>query len=385
MLHHLGRRTPLFPLCAVALLLCIGSAAAQFRQRVDPVTIDVSVVNGRGEPVTDLSSEDAATGEVVVMLTTARTGASGAQPAAIQDDQQVSVAGLLAQLGEYVRKFEREFSAVAEERYVQLIRPLEGPPSWPPHERALEWHDGSEYPRTGLVVDRRQLRSDVLLVQTSQGWIGYRDVAEVDGRTVGRRRDRVEQLFLSRGRDRDDQLRRVAEESARYNIGGFRRTVNIPTLPLYFMQARNHSRFTFRIAGREQLGDRSPYVVSYEEHERPTLIGSRAGDDVPIAGRLWIDAGTAEVVQTEIRFVSGEGRASRRGTLVTRYRQDPRFTVLVPDYMWEWYDGGVANLDVGISATSDVFGSVSKRTVVEGLARYTNYRKFSVSTSEIPR
>jgi len=312
----------------------------------------------------------------VAILLSMGAAATSREPGATQGGEQVSAAALIARLGEYVAKFEREFSsAVAEERYVQLIRPMDGPPSWPPREQALEWHDGSDYPRTGVVVDRRQLLSDLLLVQTPQGWIGYRDVAEVDGGAVGRRRDRVAQLFLSRETDRDDQLRRIAEESARYNIGGFTRTLNIPTLPLYFMQARNHSRFTFRSAGREQLGDRSPYVISYEEDGRPTLIGSRAGDDVPISGRLWIDAGTGEVVQTEISFVSGERRAARRGTLVTRYRRDSRFTVLVPDYMWEWYDGEIAN----------VFGSAFRRTVVEGLARYTNYRKFGVSTTEISR
>lgn len=310
----------------------------------------------------------------LVILLTARTGAAGVQPAAIQDNQQVSVAGLLATLGDYVTKFEREFSsAVTEERYVQLIRPLDGPPTWPPREQAIEWHDGKDYPRTGIVSERRQLLSDVLLVHTAQGWIGYRDVAEVDGRAVRRRGDRVANLFLSREANRNDQLRRIAQESARYNIGGFNRTLNIPTLLLYFMRARNHSRFIFTSAGREQLGEHSTHVIRYEEHQRPTLITNQSGDDVPISGRLWIDADSGDVVQTEINFVSGERHASRRGLLVTRYRRDPRFAVLIPDYMWEWYEGGVAN----------VFGPAIK--AVEGLARYTNYRKFAVSTTEISR
>jgi hypothetical protein len=336
MRQPLGRRTTLFLICAVALLLYGATGAAKH--------LKVLEASDQAPPL------------------------------------------LLARLGEYVAKFEREFSsAVAEERYVQLIRPMDRQPSWPPRERALDWHDGRDFPRTGIVVDRRQLLSDVLLVHTPQGWIGYRDVAEVDGRAVRGRGDRVAQLFLSRDVDRDDQLRRIAAESARYNIGGFTRTLNIPTLVLYFMQARNHPRFIFTSAGREQLDDRSTQVIAYEEHARPTLIGNRGGDDVPISGRLWIDAATGEVVQSEISFVSGERRAARRGTLVTRYRQDPRFPVLIPEYMWEWYDGGVANLDVGIPATSNVFGSVFKRTVVEGLARYTNYRKFGVSTTEISR
>ncbi len=309
----------------------------------------------------------------VAVLLSMSTAAGHLEPAK-QDLDQVSAGTLLAKLGEYVAKFEREFSsAVAEERYVQLIRPMDGLPSWPPREQALEWHDGKDYPKTGIVSERRQLLSDVLLVHTAQGWIGYRDVAEVDGRAVRQRGDRVANLFLSREANRNDQLRRIARESARYNIGGFNRTLNIPTLLLYFMRARNHSRFNFTSAGREQLGEQSTDVIRYEEHQRPTLITNQSGDDVPISGRLWIDADSGEVVQTEINFVSGERYASRRGMLVTRYRRDPRFAVLIPDYMWEWYEGGVLN----------VFGPAIK--AVEGLARYTNYRKFAVSTTEISR
>ena len=69
-------------------------------------------------------------------------------------------------------------------------------------------------------------------------------------------------------------------------------------------------------------------------------------------------------------MLAGERRDERRGTLLTRYRKDPRFPVLIPDYMWEWYDSGV----------SRVGGAVATYTVVEGLARYTIYRKFDVVT-----
>ena len=80
-------------------------------------------------------------------------------------------------------------------------------------------------------------------------------------------------------------------------------------------------------------------------------------------------------IRTRRRVASGERRLLRQGTIVTRYRRDPRFTVLVPDDMWEWYDGNMV----------DVIGSVIRPTIVEGLARYTNYRKFTVSTTEISK
>ena len=299
------------------------------------------------------------------------TPVAGANERAPRAPGEPVARALLARLGDYVERFEREFSTtVAEERYVQLIRPLRGTPSWPSDERALEWHDGDNYPRSGLIAQRRQLLSDVLLVSTPQGWLGYRDVAESDGGAVRNRGERVSRLFLSREASRTDQLRRISEESARYNIGGFKRTLNIPTLPLSFMHSRHHARFTFTAGGHEELDGVATDVIRYEEHHRPSLIGTREGVDVPASGRIWIDSTLGAVVRTEIHILIG----GRRGTLVTNYRRDARFEVLIPDYMWEWYDAGAGH----------VGGSVITRVVVECLARYTNYRKFSVSTgSEI--
>lgn len=276
----------------------------------------------------------------------------------------VPLTRLITALGEYVDRFEREFSsAVAEERYVQVVRPLRGTPAWPSDERALEWHDGGgAYPRTGVVFDRRQLLSDVLLVQTHAGWLGYRDVVEVDGGAVRRREERVTALFLSTAADRERQLGRIMQESARYNLGAFRRTLNIPTVALSFLHTRHHSRFSFSGGERETLGGHDTAVVRFTEHRRPTLVGTPEGDDVPFAGRIWLDLKTYAVVQTEVGLLIGD----RRATLLTRYRRESGFDVLVPDYMWEFYDAEKFRSD----------------TIVECLARYGHYRRFAVTTEQ---
>lgn len=290
----------------------------------------------------------------------------------VPDDGGASLKMLVGRLGAYVDRFEREFSsAVAEERYVQLYRPWRGYPSFPSDEIALEWHDaGRDYPRSGPILDRRQLLSDVLLVQTPKGWIGYRDVAVVDGRPVRDRAERVSKLFLKPSANRAGQLRRVAEESARFNLGRLRRTLNIPTLPLYFLHRRHHARYAFEHGGEEAIEGRRAAVLQFEERRRPTLVGTSAGEDVPLSGRVWIDQATGEVLQTETTYKPD----GRRAGLLTRYRAEPSFEVLVPDLMWEWYDGGVMR-----------FGSSAGVTLIECLARYTNYRRFTVATDEQPR
>jgi hypothetical protein len=195
-------------------------------------------------------------------------------------------------------------------------------------------------------------------------------VAVVDGRPVRDRAERVSNLFLSTSANRAGQLRRVAEESARYNLGRLRRTLNIPTLPLYFLHPRHHARYAFAPGGQEAVAGRPAAILEFEERTRPTLVGTSAGEDVPLAGRVWIDRATGEVLQTETRYQPGD----RRAGLITRYRAEPSFEVLVPDFMWEWYDGGMMR-----------FGSSAGVTLIECLARYSNYRRFTVATDERPR
>jgi len=281
---------------------------------------------------------------------------------------KVTLEDLLARFAAEVGRFEQEFAGmVAEERYVQLVRPWRGMPKGPGDEKALEWVEhGVTPPASGPILARRQLTSDVLLVAVPGGrWVGYRDVAEVDGKAVRNRQERVRELFLSKAADRDEQLLRVAGESARYNLGSFTRTVNVPTIPLFLLHPRNHARFEFSLAKPEKVGSTSAAVVRYRERMRPTLLVRRHGQDAPIEGRLWLDPASGRVLQTELRF-----DPDRRGVIVTRYRQTEGEPVNVPEYMWEWYEGSEWEVDVGGGH------------VTECLARYSNYRRFRVETYE---
>jgi hypothetical protein len=207
--------------------------------------------------------------------------------------------------------------------------------------------------------------------------MGYRDVAVVDGRAVRDREERVKGLFLSPKSDSAAQLRRVADESARWNLGDFKRNLNLPTLALAFMHQRHQRRFEFTPAGAQVLDGAPTRIVRFRETMRPTLVGTSSGDDVPLSGRIWIAEQTGQVVQSELRLepastrTGSAGGTQRRSSIVTRFRPAEGFKVLVPDYMWEWYEGGDAQGRI-----------MSDKTLVECLARYTNFRRFSVTTAE---
>jgi hypothetical protein len=74
-------------------------------------------------------------------------------------------------------------------------------------------------------------------------------VYEVDGRPVRDRTDRLTKLFLAPHPDSQSQARRIAEESARFNLGGqVLRTITTPLLALQFIRAENQNRSRFKEA-----------------------------------------------------------------------------------------------------------------------------------------
>jgi VWFA-related protein len=276
-------------------------------------------------------------------------------------------------LADYVEAFEREFSAVvAEERYVQIIHPWRGNPSGPAGEPALAWIDpGGPAPKKsgGPVISRRQLLSDVVMVQLKdQRWLSYRDVADVDGESVHDRTDRMRQLLLSSAADRDGQFRRIASESARYNLGDLRRDLNLPTVTLSLLRRVNHSRFEFKRAKDETIDQRPCRVLTYREKVIPTLVSTPNSGDIFLSGRIWLDQEDGRVRRTELRFDRG---SQKRSCIRVDFQPFQGLTVLVPAQMWEWYEG------------ADQLGRIGGDvTVIQGLASYSKLRRFQVTTGE---
>ncbi len=285
----------------------------------------------------------------------------------------IDVAEVSARLADYVARFEAGVTAVvAEERYVQITHPWRGNPKGPEAEPALRWFDNPADPQLrkgGPIIARRQLLSDVLFVQVGgKQWVGYRDVAEVDGKLVRDRTERVKDLFLSAAPDREAQFQRITAESARYNLGDFRRTLNIPTVTLSFMHRLHQWRFEYKRASDEKIDGRVVRVLTFKEKVRPTLIGTPGGAEIPIEGRIWIEAATGNVVRTELRFDRG---GERRCLIRTDFGPLEGASVLVPALMWEWYEG------------ADQIGRIGgDKTLVQCVATYSAYRRFQVSTTE---
>jgi hypothetical protein len=219
----------------------------------------------------------------------------------------------------------------------------------------------------------RELVAEFAIVKTTAGWVGYRDVNAVDGQKATDSRDRLLSILADPVAD-PLALRRLSDESARYNIGPISRNFNVPTTVLLLFQPANLARFTFKRSGTDRIDGRETWKIDFTEISRPTFTMTRAGADVPMSGTLWVIPADGTVVRTQMalrnfadgktsaqvpglpptRTVDAAGGLSRRGEaavygglrtiestadFLVSYRWHQAFAMWLPETMTERYEG----------------------------------------------
>ena len=268
--------------------------------------------------------------------------------------QEPALDTVLDRAGKYVVEFQRQLSGVvAEERYVQDVRYPLG--------------NGVRY--NPLLARHRELKSDLLLVKPIGGdrWIQFRDVFDVDGKTVHDRSERLMRLFLNPSASSASQVQRITDESSRYNIGNLYRTVNVPVLALAVLDPANQPRFRFKRGDhREPLLEHQVaraadlWVIEYQEVQKQTMIRTTNGRDLAARGRFWLEPATGQVVASELIAED----VAIKGTVAVDYQLDPAIGLLMPAEMRERYE---------------VRHDSSR---VDGTATYGHFRQFQVKVDE---
>jgi len=255
---------------------------------------------------------------------------------------------LMTSVCRYVEEYERQLSVVVgEEDYTQLVFEPSTPNARLPNS-----------PRE-VLRRRRRLLSDFALLQLptdENQWIGVRDVFQVDGRPVPDRTGRLSALLKLPFGAATDQWRALQEESSRFNIGDVRRTLNVPTFVLRLLRCDHQARFAFDQARVEN----GSAVVDYREVKRPTVVRDEKGEDEPIRG--FFHANPATGIVTATRLIVGLARSDVRAQIDVRFAMDPKLRLLVPDEMREEY-------------------WVPSGQRVEGIARYSQFKRFEVDAS----
>jgi hypothetical protein len=250
----------------------------------------------------------------------------------------------------------------AEERYVQDLVGLQTVPTGVqiPPPVTTRPPEAPKPPVPELIgAERRVVRADIVLVRVGPPleWRTYRDVFEVDGRAVRDRANRLAALFLQPAETAREQAERIADASARYNISNLGRVLNEPALPVAFLQASLQPRFHFTLERRDRA---NVWIVKYQEQAHPTLFWHNRTVENPSSGRFWIDVVTGEVTRCE--HVVSRGL---NATFVTQFSHDEKLGVSLPTEMRE-----------DLSA-----GAQQGARRVSGVAKYSNYRRFSVTTN----
>jgi hypothetical protein len=275
--------------------------------------------------------------------------------AAVSAADKPTLDDVLARVGDYVVRYERELSGiVAEEHYTQAT-------------------DISDRPH----LTRRELKSDLLLVQAQgrdgRGFIQFRDVFEVDGESVRDRSERLVKLFVNPTVVSRDEALAIMRESSRYNIGSIERNVNVPVLALSFMHPRYQRRFKFTMdsesagvpRGMPKASNFSVSVdvrvLNFSEVGTPPLIDSRDPKGAAKShGRVWIEPDTGRILMTELNIDT----PTVRSTIQVSYQSEPVVGFLVPVEMRERY-------------------LMPKQSYqMTGTATYGNFRQFTVKTNE---
>jgi VWFA-related protein len=263
------------------------------------------------------------------------------------------LAEILSRAGRYVQEYERTFRAlVAEEIYTQ-------------------WVGLGKESTEDIGMRKRVLKSDLVftILPGPLPWASFRDVYEVDGQKVHDRQARLENLFVSGSNPSAvEQANAILHESARYNLGGARRTVNIPTLPLLFLHPSNQARFRFELKGRRRLHDREGIEVRLKETALPTLVSGGTSGDLPATGSFWVAPDTGMVLRSEVTFEFPPHRAT--AWVAVDYRPEPGLNIWVPAEMREIYQ------DLPDASWAEFIEPI------ETTAKYSNYRRFSVTTNE---
>jgi len=206
----------------------------------------------------------------------------------------------------------------------------------------------------------RQLVSDFAIVRADaiRGWLGFRDVLEVDGRVVDDRQDRLARVLMA-SEGRYDEASRISDESARYNVGSIKRNFNVPTTTLFFFGADKRDRFKF--SARTVAAD-GTWEIAFNERDKPSLIRTPEGRSILTSGTIYVQPQDGTVVRTILRIDSKEPRG--KGSVDVRYARVEALNMWLPVSMDETFEASPRD------------GGWSR---VSGHAEYSNYRTFTTS------
>ena len=220
-----------------------------------------------------------------------------------------------------------------------------------------------------MLVDSRRIESEVAFIAlpAQAGWMGFRRVVKVNGKTIKDRGVPLGQLMLEGASDDFDQARLLLADSAAYNLGA-PRTINLPNLPLELLHPRHRHRFTQEIySRREKIGGTQTVLLRFNEISAPTIIQMPNIGDMKSVVWAWIEPSTGRLLRAQVDTKDARlGGSPFVAEIRVDFRKDQKLGWLVPFEMSERF-------------------YVGRASTGSGTAKYSNYRRFETSARIIPQ
>ena len=267
--------------------------------------------------------------------------------------QQPPLEELLDKAARYVRGFEQTFATVISDELTTQREHLTR------RDRGI----------TKVAESRRTIRSETMFMFAGEerSWITVRNVLQVDNRAVADSRQRLDRLLTETPSGAiADRLRRLRDESTRFNLGGIQRNSSDPMLPFQFLDPTYQPRFQFTLDGPDAVAGVPAWKVAFAERVFPTVV-TVDGNPQPASGAIWLTS-SGIVLRTSLRLANTLTNLSAEVDVT--YAQDRKIGGWVPSRMNEVFNQ--APRDTGAENTiTDLVTCVSV---------YSNFRRFETTT-----
>ena len=289
--------------------------------------------------------------------------------------RDLALEDVLQRVGRYVANYGEQASLlVGVERYEQRYQ------NAPAGERA----------------DRKMLAEFALFkTNDTTGWVGFRDVIEVDGKPIPDRRDRLQSLLRSKHARR---LRSAAHRRRGCALQHWPDAAEFQRADrgALLLRARPSAAVRFHKKGHDDRQRRAGHGDRFSRNRQPDLIRTIDGRDMVSDGTIWVVPADGTVLRTRLTVREFVGPASRAVVDVT-FARDARLKLWLPAKMTERHEAStdpaiLARLrnraptvpSVGsITATPPTHDDVTAKgpSVVTATATYSDFKRFETSAS----
>jgi hypothetical protein len=278
------------------------------------------------------------------------------------------VADLMAGAAAYVQQFSERFATlVGDEQYTQSTQYMQSTSRFSDSPRAVPGGP-----------PRRRIQSEVLLVwlPSERSWLTARNVRRVDGKAIADSGRRLEALLADSTLEWPARVRRLRDEGARFNIGRLERNFADPNTVLQFLDTQSQRRFDFTMQDGETVGGTPAWRLAFKEKSQPTMIRVN-GRDVASSGEIWVADADHAILRTRLTLTDSQFNLRTTAAITVSYRFDDRLGTWVPGDMRETYEQRGQGAYQGRLALFD--------DRIEGVATYTNFRRFETAGRVIDR